>query len=70
MLTVKEWRRAKGLSIVKVAESLDVSPTTWTSWENDPEKIPVGKMDKFCQLIGVNIEQVIFLPETTQNVDI
>ena len=58
----KEWRKAKSLSIEKVASILDVSPTTWTKWEGTPSLIPIGKAEAFCRMIGVSPESVSFLP--------
>lgn len=69
MLTVKEWRKAKDFSVVKMAEMLEVSPTTWMKWEDDPSLIPIGKLDKFCELVGAELEQVIYRQETTRDVD-
>lgn len=62
MLTVKEWRKAKSLSIAAVAKTLEVSPITWAGWEERPEKIPIGKMFEFCKLVGTDLSQIIFLP--------
>lgn len=61
-LSVTEWRRAKGFSIEKVAEALEISPITWRKWELTPSLMPLGKADTFCALIGVSPEEVSFLP--------
>lgn len=61
-LTPKECRKAKGISIEKVAETLGVSPVTWAKWEENPSKIPIGKAYQFCDLVMVDPQYVIFLP--------
>lgn len=61
-LTPKEWRKAKGFSIEKIAEILEVSPVTWSKWEDEPSKIPIGKADKFSEFIDVPIRNIDFYP--------
>lgn len=68
MLTPKEWRKAKDFSIVKMAELLKINPATWANWEEEPEKIPIGKAYEFCGIVGAKYEQVNFCVDTTRNV--
>lgn len=60
VLSLKEWRRAKGFSVIKVAEHLNVSPSTVSKWENNGQKIPVDKAILYCRFIGVDIKDVNF----------
>lgn len=67
MLTLKEWRRAKGVSVEKLAEALHVSPSTVFNWENRGQKIPVDLAILACEFLGVKFEDVIFLPKNDTN---
>lgn len=62
-LTLKEWRKAKGISCEKMAKRLGVSPSTVNNWERGYQKIPVISALKACEFIGISIEDVYFLPE-------
>lgn len=68
MLTVKEWRKAKGYPIVEMAKLLAINPATLVKWEDDPSKIPIGKAYEFCAIVGAKYEQVNFCVDTTRNV--
>lgn len=57
-LTLKEWRRAKGCSIAKLAKELDVSFATVMRWEENSEKMPIGKVVTACEILGIKIEDV------------
>lgn len=60
MFTLKEWRRAKGISVKNVAKALDVSPSTVRNWEDKGQKMPVDMALKMCQIIGIDIGEVNF----------
>lgn len=60
MLSLKEWRKARNVSVAKMAEHLGVSPSTVNNWENNGQKIPVDKAIKYCDFIGVDIKDVNF----------
>lgn len=62
MLTLREWRKAKGMSIREYAERLGVSETTVNKWELHDVNMPVKMAVKACELLEVNISDVIFLP--------
>lgn len=57
-LTLKEWRRAKGYSITRLATELGVSFSTVMRWEENAEKMPIGKVVDACAIFGINIEDV------------
>lgn len=59
-LNLKEWRRAKGISRASLASQIGVSPTTMARWEDDPDKVPIGKVLLVCDTLGVNINDVSF----------
>lgn len=66
MLTLKEWRRAKGVSVEKLAEALGVSPSTVNNWENRGQKIPVDMAIRACNFLGIKIDDVIFLSQNAK----
>lgn len=61
MLTMKEWRRAKGVSVRQMAEELGVNPSTVVKWESGKSKMPVDKAAKYCQSLGVKLDDVFIL---------
>lgn len=60
-LTLRQWRLAREVSMDQMAKSLDIHPNTYAAWEQEPEKIPVGKAIKITQLLDVRLED-LFLP--------
>ncbi len=60
-LTLRQWRLAREVSIEQMAKSLGIHPNTYAAWEQEPEKIPVGKAIKITQLLDVRMED-LFLP--------
>ena len=63
MLTLKEWRRARGVSVEKLAEHLGISPSTVNNWENRGQKIPVTYAIKICNFLDVQIGDVNFFTD-------
>lgn len=66
-LTIKQWRRVKGITQEELATSLSVHPNTIAEWENNPKKIQIGWAYKICRALGITFEDVIFLPEDSTN---
>lgn len=60
-LTLRQWRLAREVSMDQMAKSLGIHPNTYAAWEQEPEKIPVGKAIKITQLLDVRMED-LFLP--------
>lgn len=60
MLTLKEWRRAKGVSVEKLADEIGVSPSTVNNWENRGQKVPVTYAILICNYLGIKIDDVNF----------
>ena len=60
-LTLRQWRLAREVSMDQMAKSLDIHPNTYAAWEQEPEKIPIGKALKITQILDVRLED-IFLP--------
>lgn len=62
MLTLKEWRRAKGISLEKMAKLIGVSMNTYIRWEREPGKMPLEKAKGFANALGIDFNDIIFLP--------
>ena len=58
-LTLREWRKAKGIPVTRLANELGVNYSTMVRWEQGA-KMPVDKALRACDFIGVNINDVNF----------
>ena len=63
MLTLKEWRRAKGISQESLAGDIGVHSNTYIAWEKEPQKIPLGQAIRISEILGVPFTDINFLPE-------
>jgi len=61
-LTLKEWRRAKGYSLEKMAELCHVAINTYIKWEDKPSDIKLGAAFDIADALGITVEDIIFLP--------
>ena len=61
-LKLVEWRRARGITQPEMAKRLGISVPTYVRWERKPDNIPVGKAYDIANIIGVDINEIIFLP--------
>jgi transcriptional regulator with XRE-family HTH domain len=59
-LTLKEWRRAKGISQKEMAELCGVHPNTYRLWEENPANIKLAEAIKIADRIGIAVEDLIF----------
>ena len=62
-MTLKERRRYMGFSQNTVAKKLGVSIGTVNNWEDNPEKVAIGKALKLAELYECSIDDLIFLPD-------
>ena len=60
-ITLKAARVNKGLSQSEVAEILNCNRTTFSRYENDPNKMPASLFIECCKLYGVSAAD-IFMP--------
>ena len=61
MFTLKEWRRAKAVSIRQMAEELGVNPSTVIKWEKGESKMPIDKAAMYCRFLGITLDEVKIL---------
>jgi len=59
--TLKEWRTHKNISQLQMAYLLNVSPSTYNIWENNPEDIRLKTAIQISDVLEVSIEEIIFL---------
>lgn len=62
MLTLKEWRRARGISQEEMAEKLEIHINTYRSWEETPSLIRFTKAVKMAEILKVELSDIIFTP--------
>lgn len=59
-LTLKQWRRVKEISQVQMASILGVHVNTYQKWEEDPDKISIGKALQIAGIFGVTLDDIAF----------
>lgn len=67
MLTLKEWRRAKGITQEEMATLCGVHVNTYRTWEENASEIKLSKAVLIADRLGVPMNDIIFMPENTQN---
>lgn len=58
--TLKEWRHHCEFSQNEMAMKLNISPSTYNIWENNPEEIRPRNALIIARVLGVSIENIIF----------
>lgn len=64
-LTLKQARLLSGYSQVAIAEKMGVHRHTYSSWEKNPDDMPIGKAKDFARITGVKLDQIFFNTEST-----
>lgn len=60
MLTLKEWRRAKGITQQTMADALGVHVNTYAALEKEPERFKVGQAQILSDMLGVALSLIDF----------
>ncbi len=60
MRTLKEVRKDKGVKQRAVADHLKISRQSYSRYENNPEKMPIGLALAACDFLGVNVRDIFF----------
>lgn len=63
-LEVKAWRRLKNITQAQMAENLGLSTNGYANLEANPSQFRMETAYKFASVIGVDISEIIFLPES------
>lgn len=64
-LTIKEWRRLKGISQEKMADMCGVHVNTYRAWEENSADIKLSKAITVAEKLGVGLSDIIFMPSDT-----
>lgn len=67
MFTLKEWRRAKGVTKQELADHCKIHVNTFTRWEEHPENIPLGQAYSIADYMGLKFEDINFLSSESTN---
>lgn len=63
MYTLKQARVGADLTIQEIADKLGVHAQTYSKYEKHPEDMSIAMGEKFAEIVGLNFEDIIFLPE-------
>ena len=59
-LTLKEWRRAKGISQKAMADHIGVHVNTYTSWEENPGEMRLSKAVLIAEKLEIPLDDILF----------
>lgn len=65
-LTLKEWRKAKSITIADMAGKLGIHPNTYQSWEENPGKISIENGIKIAAYLDVPFDSILFASESSK----
>ena len=57
-ITLAELRNLTGLSIPDFSKKVEIPETSYRRYENEPEKIEIGRLLKICEITGVPIDKI------------
>lgn len=63
--TVKQARQYAGFTQVEIAERLGISRDAYRRIELNPGSTPIELAQKFCQVVGIGIDQIFFTRDST-----
>jgi transcriptional regulator with XRE-family HTH domain len=58
MKTIEEFRKEKGLTQLKMAYALDVTPSTISNWETGKFEPKVAQLRRLAELFGVRMDEI------------
>ena len=65
--TLPGWRRAKRITQAEMAEKIGIPAVTYARWEKNPKKFPVSKAFEVAEILGISINDIIFMPDGDTN---
>lgn len=68
-MKLDEIRRMRGFSQEYMANQLGCSRMTYAKMEENPQDITMGNADKLASILSVEVDNIIFLDKTLQNVE-
>lgn len=57
--TLRQMRIARGLTQRDMAEKLGISYQSYNHWENNPEKLTVGRINKIAETLAVEPSSIL-----------
>lgn len=57
--TIKELRRAKGISQEEMAQICEVTANTYRTWEDNPAEIKLAKAIVIANRLGIGLDDII-----------
>jgi transcriptional regulator with XRE-family HTH domain len=64
-LSLKEWRRARGLSQEALAKTCGVHLNTYRQWEQNPGKIKIDDAVRIADTLNISLDAIILPSDTT-----
>lgn len=64
--TMKFARLSAHFTQKQVADALGITSSRYASWENGKTDIPHRFVNPFCDFVGVDVDDLIFLPISTE----
>lgn len=65
VLTLRQWRRVKEISVADMAKALDVHRNTYNKWEENPGKVTIENAHRIADVLDIPIEAIDFLCSET-----
>lgn len=62
MYTLKQARVGANLTMQETADKLGVFVQTYSKYEKHPETMSIAMGKKFAEIVGLDFEDIIFLP--------
>lgn len=59
-LTIKEWRRVKGISQKQMADLIGVHVNTYMSWEENPGEMRLSKAAIIAEKLEIPLDDILF----------
>ena len=57
--TIKELRRAKGISQEEMAQLCEITANTYRVWEDNPSEIKLSKAVIIAKRLGIGLDDII-----------
>lgn len=59
-ITMKQARVGLNLSQTEMAEKMDCSAYKYRKWEKHPDSMPVKDAQKFCEIVKLSYDDILF----------
>lgn len=59
-LTLKQHRLIREITQIQMAEKIGVHVHTYSTWEENPEKISIEKAKKIAEALSLSVNEIFF----------